>query len=212
LAIVKYAAAVWSGKTNAYVGSSRRKIFMNTMTDTEMKTEQLDTAELAREVLEKRAEFDADITRLGEYSVVCRNHAPALARGVQALQAEVKELTKKQPINTHVRLFDLVRYDWDRMQADCRAMEAENERLRNGGCARDQRLTQFCPQAEDARKECERLRKLCGKAHELACASIASISAALPEFRELESERRDSLLAEFATASSNTLADGTKEE
>jgi hypothetical protein len=62
-----------------------------------------------------------------------------------------------------------------RMCEEIEELRAENERLRAGGCARDQKLTQHCAEAAAAHAEIERLR-----------ARVAVLETALRHYAEDE--------------------------
>ena len=51
----------------------------------------------------------------------------------------------------------------EQLRADLAAARAEVERLRAGGCARNQRTTQWCQEAEDVRKDLAAARALLQK-------------------------------------------------
>lgn len=58
--------------------------------------------------------------------------------------------------STHYALLDAIREVLERAEK----AEAEVERLKAGGCARNQGLTQYCAEAEALRKDAERYRHL----------------------------------------------------
>jgi hypothetical protein len=58
--------------------------------------------------------------------------------------------------------------------AENERLQAEVERLRAGGCARDQTTTQFCAEAVTLRAEVERLRGLLSNVMEASTAAIES--------------------------------------
>jgi len=51
-----------------------------------------------------------------------------------------------------------LREGWDKADAEIEKLRAENERLKAGGCARDQNTTQFCAEAVALKAEIEKLR------------------------------------------------------
>ena len=57
--------------------------------------------------------------------------------------------------------------DIDELVLQITALRAEIERLRAGGCARDQKTTQYCAEASRLTAENERLRKALREAYEI---------------------------------------------